>query len=633
MAWVNLGTVGWGTSPTINCNLQYDRRRSGSAMEYNAWIEVNTDQRSLYFGYPIYLEISMDGTVVHTATLKGSSPSHWSNAIAEYSGWKSIANKTSGTTSLKYRLYSGSGSTRDTSWTYSMAVDPAGSDITASNGTLGTAQTITLTKYVNTFTDTLTWSCGSQSGVIATDSLLTSFSWTPPLSLASENTEGTSVSVTLTTETKQSGVTVQTKNVTITCDIPASVKPSATVAISDANGYESTYGDYVQSKSALTITVTPTLAYNSAINSYSISADGNLYGATPTTTPVLQNSGAQNVTATVTDKRGRTSNPATQAYNVLAYAQPYLTNCVIQRSDNLGNADEEGHYMCIDFTGVITALNNVNSAVWAIRYRVVGTPAWTDYPLPGLTGNYTPAHQEVIAAADANAFEVEVRATDDFGTITVGTGTIPIAFTIMNWRTNGDGMAIGGINTKAGLQIYMDTEFTGDADFSGDLTAVDVDITGDFKQNGASIFPVSIANGGTGATTETAAIRNLLPGVYEYTTSTTNPLTTAAQSVEQKSYTAQNDGLVFLSGSMRVSGGTYGSTVVAIEKNNTVIAYANDRLLSAWTGDVATHAAAMVKVTAGDVLEISQTSTRYTSGNTATRYYNVIAIGTALTVT
>jgi hypothetical protein len=265
----------------------------------------------------------------------------------------------------------------------------------------------------------------------------------------------------------------------------------------------------VQSKSTLQSVITATTSYGSPINTYSTVADGNTYTTQTTTTPVLQNTGAQTVSATVTDKRGRTSDPATASYNVLAYAQPTLSSCVIQRCDSGGTADPEGHYMSVNFTGVITALNNVNSAVWAIRYRVTGAGTWTDVPLPSLTGNYTPTHQEIIAAADANAFEVEVRASDDFGTITVGTGSIPIAFTIMNWRTNGDGMAIGGINTQAGLQIYMDTEVTGDADFQGDVNVVDIDASGDYKQNGASIFPVSVANGGTGADNATDALVNL----------------------------------------------------------------------------------------------------------------------------
>lgn len=515
----SLGTVSWGSSPAISIVFTYDYYRSGANMVYNVHVSVQPVTGARYFGYPIYVEVKMDGSAHGSGTIKSASPSQWSSAINWSTGNQTISNKTSGSTSLSIRVYSGSGSSRDTTYSYSMAVSPAGSTLTASNGTLGTAQTITINKQNASFTDTVTYTCGTQSGTIVTDTLAGSVSWTPPISLASEVTDSTSVPIRLTTTTKSGGTTIQSNSLTITCAIPASVKPSCTVAISDPTGYATTYGAYVQSKSTLQSVITATTSYGSPINTYSTVADGNTYTTQTTTTPVLQNTGAQTVTATVTDKRGRTSDAATASYSVLAYAQPTLSSCVIQRCDNLGNADPEGHYMSVDFTGVITALNNINSAVWAIRYRVAGSGTWTDVALPSLTGNYTPTHQEIIAAADANAFEVEVRASDDFGTITVGTGSIPIAFTIMNWRTDGDGMAIGGINTQAGLQIYMDTEVTGDADFQGDVNVVDIDASGDYKQNGVPIgnqfvkqtdLPLSIANGGTGQTTAANALNALL---------------------------------------------------------------------------------------------------------------------------
>lgn len=505
----SLGTVSWGSSPVISIVFTYDYYRSGANMVYNVHVSVQPVTGAKYFGYPIYVEVKMDGSAHGSGTIKSASPSQWSSAINWSTGNQTISNKTSGSTSLSIRVYSGSGSSRNTTYSYSMAVSPAGSTLTASNGTLGTAQTITINKQNASFTDTVTYTCGSQSGTIVTDTLSGSVSWTPPISLASEVTDSTSVPVTLTTTTKSGGTTIQSNSLTITCAIPASVKPSCTVAISDPTGYATTYGAYVQTKSTLQSVITATTSYGSPINTYSTTADGNTYTTQTTTTPVLQNTGAQNAVATVTDKRGRTSDAATAAYSVLAYAQPTLSSCVIQRCDSGGTADPEGHYMSVDFTGVITALNNHNSAVWAIRYRVTGAGTWTDVALPSLTGNYAPTHQEIIAAADANTFEVEVRATDDFGTTTVGTGSIPIAFTIMNWRTEGDGMAIGGINTKTGFQMYMDSEFTGDADFQGDVNVVDIDASGDYKQNGSSIFPISVSNGGTGASTAATALTNL----------------------------------------------------------------------------------------------------------------------------
>lgn len=617
----SLGTVSWGSSPAIDIVFTYDYYRSGANMVYNVHVSVQPVTGARYFGYPIYVEVKMDGSAHGSGTIKSASPSQWSSSITWSTGNQTISNKTSGSTSLSIRVYSGSGSTRNTTYSYSMAVSPAGSTLTASNGTLGTAQTITINKQNASFTDTVTYTCGAQSGTIVTDTLAGSVSWTPPISLASEVTDSTSVPVTLTTTTKSSGTTIQSNSLTITCAIPASVKPSCMVAISDPTGYATTYGAYVQTKSTLQSVITATTSYGSPINTYSTVADGNTYTTQTTTTPVLQNTGAQTVTATVTDKRGRTSDAATASYSVLAYAQPTLSSCVIQRCDNLGNADPEGHYMSIDFTGVITALNNINSAVWSIRYRVAGSGTWTDVALPSLTGNYTPTHQEVIAAADANAFEVEVRASDDFGTTTVGSGSIPIAFTIMNWRTNGDGMAIGGINTQAGLQIYMDTEVTGDADFQGDVNVVDVDASGDYKQNGSSIFPISPANGGTGQTSISAFLNAIST---EYTDSGT----VTGQTHRIKTWTVNGSGIVFIQAQTKCDNtSSYGTTYIEIYKGSTLVATQNIRTDTSSGAQVCASAAVMLKVTNGDTIKTDGTSSK---GGTKTITSRVIAFGCTL---
>ena len=615
-----LGWPTWGSGPTITLWYGYDYRRSGADMEYRIYGEVNTSGATLYFGYSIDADVYLDGSWKYSKHLKDNSPTTWSNTLTFDSGWKTVANKVDGSTSCSIKL-STNAPRGSSTWSYSLPVSPAGSDISTPNGTLGVEQTITITKRNAAFTDTISYACGSQSGTIVTETLAGSVQWTPPISLASEVTESTSVPVTLTTVTKQGSTTIQTKSITITCAIPASIKPSASVAISDPTGYATTYGAYVQSKSTLQSVITATTSYGSPINTYSTVADGNTYTTQTTTTPVLQNTGAQTVSATVTDKRGRTSDPATASYTVLAYAQPTLSSCVIQRCDSGGTADPEGHYMSVNFTGVITALNNVNSAVWAIRYRVTGAGTWTDVPLPSLTGNYTPTHQEIIAAADADTFEVEVRASDDFGTITVGTGSIPIAFTIMNWRTNGDGMAIGGINTQAGLQIYMDTEVTGDADFQGDVNVVDIDASSDYKLNGSSIFPISPANGGTGQTSIPAFLNAIST---EYTDSGT----VTGQTHRVKTWTVNGSGVVFIQAQTKCDNtNSYGTTYIEIYKGSTLVATQNIRTDTSSGAQVCASAAVMLKVTNGDTIKTDGTSSK---GGTKTISSRAIAFGCTL---
>lgn len=612
MAWTNLATVGWGSQPTINCNFQYDRRRNGSAMEYQIWLGINSDRRSIYFGYPIYADIWVNGSQVASTTIKNASPSNFSNRLEYYSSWVSVANKTSGTTSLKIRLYSGSGSTRDSSYSYTMAVDPAGSDISVSSGELGQALTVTITKSDPTFWDQVMAQCGATVFPISPLSQSTTFSFTPPVTLAEENTSGTSVPIRYTTSTYAADKTtfIQTKEIVVNADIPASVIPTAALAISDANGYATTYGAYVQGKSAIAYTITGTPIYSSPITGYSASIDTVVYAQQSGTTGVLQNTGAQTASATVTDARGRTSNPATQSYSVLAYTQPVLTACTIERCDNDGTPNEEGHNMGITFSGDVVPLNNVNSAVWAVRYKVSGSGAWTNHPIPSLTGTYSVSgHQEVIAAADASAFDVEVTITDDFGTVIAGSGNIPVAYAIINWRYQGDGMAIGGMNTQPGLQIYMDTDVTGDMTVSGYAA---------FTGSVTMTPPLGLASGGTG-------------GITQYNSHDNGSLT--ASLTRYKNYTVAGDGMVFVGASLRAGTSSWGTTRVTIFLNNSEVAKATDAITSNYNGqETSAEATAFLKVSNGDVIKVEGVTTRYASGNTFDAWYNVLAFGCTLTV-
>lgn len=123
MSYSTLGTVNWGTEPVVSLAISYESQRSGTTMEYRIRISFLPVTDENYFGYPIYLGLALDGTsVVSGYTVKGESPSQWSSAITYDSGWVSVSKKTSGTAALRVRIYSGNGSNRDNTYTYSLPV-------------------------------------------------------------------------------------------------------------------------------------------------------------------------------------------------------------------------------------------------------------------------------------------------------------------------------------------------------------------------------------------------------------------------------------------------------------------------------------------------------------------------------
>jgi hypothetical protein len=449
---ISLGSSKWtSSSPSITLTFEYEKQRSGADMQYRAKITVSTVSGSSYFGYPIYLKLSIGGTQRVTKTLKNASPSQWTSAITYTSPWYTVSNKTTGTTPISFNVYSGQGSSRTATYSYNMAVDPAVSKISATNGTLGTALTLNLTRYNTSFTDTITYKCGTASGTIVSGSVVTSVTWNTTngntLNLAGQNTSGQSVEVTFIVTTYSGSTAVGTSSTKVTMTIPDTVKPSAALSVSDAAGYLSTYGAYVQGYSKLRIVVGTTAAYGSAIKTYSVTADGSAYHTQTVTTPALRGKGTLTVTANVSDFRSRSSDTVTKDITVLEYAKPSVT-VVAHRCNSSGTVDSEGAYMRIQVISKISSLNGKNTATCKVVY-----PGGT------LTGsaNYT---SSILACDVASTHNIEVTVTDRLSSTTKA-AVIPIAYTLMDYYNTGRGVSFGKVATRDGFDCAMPAYFTG----------------------------------------------------------------------------------------------------------------------------------------------------------------------------
>ena len=161
MAFVNLSSKSWGSSPDITITPAYEMQRSGANMQYRIRVTAGTVTGQSYFGYPIYLKVYLQSSLKDTHTLKSASPSQWSSNLVYTSDWITISNKTSGTTSLSLNIYSGSGSSRNSTYSYSLPIEPAASVLgSISSFTFGSAINIPITKYNSGFYDVLTISVG-----------------------------------------------------------------------------------------------------------------------------------------------------------------------------------------------------------------------------------------------------------------------------------------------------------------------------------------------------------------------------------------------------------------------------------------------------------------------------------------
>ena len=289
------------------------------------------------------------------------------------SGTTTITHSADGTKTFSYSFsqefaitFSGSSiGTKSSSGTGTLDTIPRKSTLSVKDGTLGSSQTLTVTRNSSSFTHTITATCGSASSTVCTKSSSTSISFTPPLIWASQNTTGTSVSVKYTITTYNGSTSIGSNSYTKSCSIPSSIKPSVSLTVSDANGYYSTYGGYVQNKSKFNVKLTASGSYGSSISSYKTTANGGTYTASSFTTGVITNSGTLTISSTVTDSRGRVSNTASKTdLKVLPYSAPKISNFTVTRYKK-----DDKDYAKISFNSSVTDLSKKNTATYTIKYK------------------------------------------------------------------------------------------------------------------------------------------------------------------------------------------------------------------------------------------------------------------------
>ena len=339
---------------------------------------------------------------------------------------------------------------------------PRASAVSApSTGTLGTALAITIDRKSTSFTDKLYYKVGSKDAVLITSNAGDSYSWTPPVSLASNAPNSTKLAVTLITNTYNGSTYVGRSECVVELSIPTSVAPTLSVALSDPKNVSTTYGGYVQLRSKIKVELTAAGSYGSNIKSYSIKV-GKFYAATTSsgTTDYLPSSGNVDVVCSVTDSRGRTTT-TTQPVTVLPYSKPTISAISAARCNQDGSANRAGAYGKVTFSAAITQLSG-NTAAYKVQYRVHGaeTERWTDAGSVA-AGNYSPANVSVVFAADTNTrYAVRVVATDKFESVESTIRDLPAAFILMDLAKSKKSIGVGReCDKKNTLQVGLYSHF------------------------------------------------------------------------------------------------------------------------------------------------------------------------------
>ena len=409
--------------------------------------------------------------VVEATTNAGQPP--WKSGSVEHNADGS-RNVTIAVNLRGYTLSGGSGN----GWTVSgskavtLTTIPRASSLTASNGTLGKAQTLTINRAVTSFKHRLTYTCGDTSGYITPEGEFTtgaSVSWTPPKGLAAENTTGLSVSITLTLRTYTSaGDYIGTSSKTITCAIPTDVAPSCTIEVSDPTGNMTYYGYAVQGLSKLKVDSTGKTSYGSAIAQYTTEINGAKYSGQSITTEVLTSDVDAVITSTVKDKRGRTGSSSPTTVGVLAYTPPSITRLKVERCNEDGSANDRGEYVKVTFSAAVTRLEGKNTATYTLRHKTPAESQETSVTFDELEDVYTVENKTYIFPVDSSSScEITLTVKDRHHTTERATSA-STAFTLINFHPSGTSIGFGKVcenedNVEFGMTVNFEGEVVGKA--------------------------------------------------------------------------------------------------------------------------------------------------------------------------
>lgn len=365
------------------------------------------------------------------------------------------------------------------------------SSLSVGNGTLGIAQTLTISEPTSSNNHKITYTCGSIEGYIlgsaSATSTSNSVSWTPPVPLAKQNTKGTSVAATITLYTYNgNGVYVGSKSYSITLAIPEKVKPTLTIDVSDPTGYKDTYGNYIQGKSKIKVIPTATIAQGASIVEYEYVIGGTQYKGDTVETSAISQSGSIIVKVKATDTRGRYAE-VEQIVTVLAYSAPSLEITRVERTDSSGVPRKDGAYLTAYFNASIISLSSLNKATLKVKTKKKTNASWrTEATIVSEVSDYSVTGGEYTFAADtASSYDVMMTLLDSFNVPVQRMATGSSCTKIFSVFSEGKGFAVGKVAEKENtFEVGWNAQFNNDVN----INEVNFKPSDSFKEHWAAIL-------------------------------------------------------------------------------------------------------------------------------------------------
>lgn len=332
--------------------------------------------------------------------------------------------------------------------------------------TMGNNLTINLPRASGSFTHTLQHDFYVGSWTTFATGVGTSATLSVPLDWANRIPSATSGGGRIRCLTYNGGTLIGEKIANFTATVPTNIVPSISdVVISEATaGLAAKFAAYVQNNSTLSVKITAAGAYSSTIKSYSTKINGATYSGSNVTSGAITTSGSVAVDVTVTDTRGRTAT-VKKTIDVIPYSFPTITEFSVQRAGETGTIDDDGVYALVSLAYAISPINDKNDNVYTIEYKKESDADWKT--LKTGTGYEFNGNMNLGAVLDEDySFNFRVTVKDYFTTIINNALPVPTAFTPLDFKANGKGIAFGEVANEDGFSVNMPAAFRKDVSFA-----------------------------------------------------------------------------------------------------------------------------------------------------------------------
>ena len=333
---------------------------------------------------------------------------------------------------------------------------PRASSISSISGNIfGSSVTVSINRASGSFTHKVDYVRPNGEHFRVGENIGTSCTFTPALSDCNFVPNSTSASAQIYVYTYSGSTYIGSFSKSFTVYVPSNVVPTInSVSLSEAvSGISAQFGGYVQGKSKISGSISASGAYSSTIKSYSISINGANYTSNNFTTDFLTISGSNSYTVKITDSRNRTVS-STKNFTVIPYSNPVINSFSVSRCNLDGTANDEGNCAKFSISATISSVTGKNIKSFKIMYKKISDSSWNTLILNG--SSYYLNTTQVIQNIDTESeYNFKAVATDYFSTVEK-LHNLSTAFTLMDFRSTGRGIAIGRVSSEDCFQVAMD---------------------------------------------------------------------------------------------------------------------------------------------------------------------------------